>query len=64
MFNLNEITTESDDKNWPYRTLITGTTGSGKTNALLTLIKKNSNVIDNIYLYAKDLEEPKISTFD
>ena len=59
MFNLHEITTKSDDKNWPYRTLIIDTTGSGKTNALLTLIKKNSNVIDKIYLYAKDLEEPK-----
>ena len=40
MFNLHEITTKSDDKNWPYRTLIIDTTGSGKTNALLTLIKK------------------------
>ena len=32
-----------------------------KTNALLNLIQKqdNDNLIDNIYLYAKDLSEPK-----
>ena len=41
--------------------LITGGSGSGKTNALLNLIKKqdNYNLIDKIYLYAKDLNEPK-----
>ena len=43
--------------------LIIGTSGSGKTNALLNLIQKkkknNNNLIDKIYLYAKDLEEPK-----
>ena len=35
--------------------------GSGKTNALLNLIQKqdNYNLIDKIYLYAKDLSEPK-----
>ena len=35
--------------------------GSGKTNALLTLIQKqdNDNLIDKIYLYAGDLSEPK-----
>ena len=32
--------------------------GSGKTNALLNLIKEKDN-IDKIYLYAKDLSEPK-----
>ena len=32
--------------------------GSGKTNALLNLIKEQSD-IDNIYLYAKDLSELK-----
>ena len=59
MFNLDEITTKNDDKNWPYRTLIIGPSGSGKKNSLLNSIKKNNNVIDKIYLYAKDLEEPK-----
>ena len=40
--------------------LIIGPSGSGKTNALLNLIQQdNNNLIDKIYLYAKDLEEPK-----
>ena len=33
--------------------------GSGKTNHLLNSIKKDNNIIDKIYLYAKDLEETK-----
>ena len=33
--------------------------GSGKTNYLLNLIQKDNNIIDKIYLYAKELEEPK-----
>ena len=41
--------------------LIIGPSGSGKTNALLNLIQKQDNkaTIDKIYLYAKDLSEPK-----
>ena len=41
--------------------LIIGGSGSGKTNALLNLIKEqdSDNLIDKIYLYAKDLNEPK-----
>ena len=39
--------------------LITGPSGSGKTNSLLNLIQQDNNIIDKIYLYAKDLEEPK-----
>ena len=40
--------------------LIIGPSGSGKTNALLNFIQQDSNnLIDKIYLYAKDLEEPK-----
>ena len=52
------------NKNWPYipdhpyRILIIGGSGSGKTNALLNLIN-NQPDIDKIYLYAKDLYEPK-----
>ena len=37
----------------PYRILIIGGSGSGKTNALLNLINKQPD-IDKIYLYAKD----------
>ena len=41
--------------------LIIGGSGSGKTNALLNLIKEqdSDSLIDKIYLYAKDLNEPK-----
>ena len=42
----------------PYRILIIGGSGSGKTNTLLNLIKKLGD-IDKIYLYAKDLSKPK-----
>ena len=38
--------------------MIIGGSGSGKTNALLNLINEK-NDIDKIYLYAKDLDEPK-----
>ena len=64
MFNLDVITNENNrdhNKKWPYRMLITGPSGSGKTNALLNLIQQqdNDNLIDRIYFYAKDLNEPK-----
>ena len=42
----------------PYRILIVGDSGSGKTNALLNLIK-NQPDIDKIYLYAKDPYDAK-----
>ena len=42
----------------PYRILIIGGSGSGKTNTLLNLINEQ-NDIDKIYLYARDLNEPK-----
>ena len=54
----NENKTEHNSK-WPYvldhpyRTLIIGGSGSGKTNALLSLMNNQPN-IDKIYLYAKD----------
>ena len=38
---------------YPYRILIIGSSGSGKTNTLLNLIN-NQPDIDKIYLYAKD----------
>ena len=37
--------------------------GSGKTNALLNLIQQDNNLIDKIYLYAKDLSEAKYQFF-
>ena len=59
MFNLDDITKKDDNKDWPYRKLIIGLSGSGKTNYLLNSIQKGSNIIDKIYLYAKDLDKPK-----
>ena len=67
MINLDKITNENNKKHnekWPYipdhphRILIIGGSGSGKTNALINLINEQ-NDIDKIYLYAKDLSEPK-----
>ena len=67
MNNLYSITNESNkelNEEWsyipdhPYKILIIGGSGSGKTNALLNLIKEQDD-IDKIYLYAKDLSEPK-----
>ena len=52
------------NKSWPYisdhpyRILITGGSGCGKTNFLLNLIE-NQPDIDKIYLYAKDPYESK-----
>ena len=59
MFNLDDIKTKNDNTDWPYRKLIIGSSGSGKTNYLLNSIQKDNNIIDKIYLYAKALEEPK-----
>ena len=59
MFNLDDITKKDDDKEWPYRKLIIGPSGSEKTNYLLNSIQKDNNIIDKIYLYVKNLEEPK-----
>ena len=67
MFNQGDITNENNKEHndkWPYipdhpyRILITGGSGSGKTNALLSLIKEQGN-IDKIHLYAKYLRKPK-----
>ena len=66
MINLNSTTYENNkerNEKWPfipdhlYRILIIGGSGSGKTNALLNLITEQ-DVIDKMYLYAKDLSEP------
>ena len=59
MFNLDDITTKNDKKGWPYRNLVIGPSGSGISNYLLNKIQTDNKLIDKIYLYAKDLEEPK-----
>ena len=61
MLNLDNIlSNKNEDKNnnWPFRMLIIGPSSSGKTNTLLHLIN-NLHSIDKIYLYAKDIHEPK-----
>ena len=62
MLNLGKIcNNKSNDKNWSFRMLIKGPSGSGKTNTLLNLIQNlnETTSVDKIYLYAKDLSEPK-----
>ena len=59
--NENKDTTgssSSERNNWLFRMLIIVPSGSGKTNTLLHLIY-NLHPIDNIYLYDKDIHEPK-----
>ena len=67
MINFDDYTNENKinhNPNWPYipdhpyRILIIGGSGSGKTNLLLNLIE-NQPDIDKIYLYAKDPYELK-----
>ena len=67
MINLDNITNENNkehNEKWPYipeclyRIVIIGGFGSGKTNALLNLTKEQYD-IDKIFMYAKDLSEPK-----
>ena len=67
MINLDSTTSENNKEHnekspfipdYPYRILIIGGPGSGKTNELLNLIKEHDD-IDKIYLYAKDLRKLK-----
>ena len=67
MINFDDYTNENiieHNSKWPYipdhpyRILIIGSSGSGKTNTLLNLIN-NQPDIDKIYLYAKDPYEKK-----
>ena len=67
MINLDGITNENNIEHTkkqsyiadhPYRILIIGSSGSGKPNTLLSLIKEQ-NDIDKIYLHTKDLSELK-----
>ena len=59
MFNLDCITEKDSNKDWFYKKLIIGPSGSRKTYYLLNSIKKDKNIVDKMYLYAKDLEETK-----
>ena len=67
MINLDNIVNNNNNKHnkkWPYipdhpyRILMIGGSGSGKTNTLLNLINEQKD-IDKMYLYAKDLSEAK-----
>ena len=67
MINLDHIINDNNnnhDEKWPhtpdhpYRILIIGGSGSGKANILLNLINEQKD-INKIYLYEKDLSEPK-----
>ena len=67
MINFDDYANENKiqhNKKWPYildhpyRILIIGGSGSGKTNVLLNLIE-NQPDMDKIYLYAKDQYEVK-----
>ena len=67
MINLDSITDENNkehNEKWlyipdhPYSITIIGGSGSGKANALINLTNEQ-NDIDKIYLYVRDLSEPK-----
>ena len=61
-FNLVENNKHHTKKKWsyipdhPYKILLIGGSGSGKTNVLLNFTKEqdSNNAIDKIFLYAKD----------
>ena len=68
MINLDSITNENNkehNEKWsyipdhPYRILIIGGSGSGKTNALINLINEQ-NGIDNILFVCKRFERTKV----
>ena len=67
MSNFDDVTKENikeHNPNWPqiydhpYRILISGDSGFGKTNSLFNLINQQPD-INKTYLYAKDLFEAK-----
>ena len=67
MINFDDVVkeeTKEHNTNWPqipdhaYRILISGGSGSGKTNSLFNLTNQQPDT-DKIYLYAKDLSKTK-----
>ena len=67
VINLDNIVNNNNEQHYekwpytpenPYRILIIGGFGSGKTNTLFNLTNEQKD-IDKIYLYAKDLSESK-----
>ena len=67
MINSDIITKENNKRHnekWPYipdhpyRILIIGGSGSGKTNALINLVNEQNDT-DKFYLYARDLSKSK-----
>ena len=67
MINLDSITNEKNkeySQKWPYipdhpyRILIIGGSGSGKTKVLINSMNEQEN-FNKIYLYAEDLSKPK-----
>ena len=67
MINLDSITNENNkehNEKWPYildhpyKIFTIGVSGSGKSNALLNFINEQNN-INKIYMYGRDLNEPK-----
>ena len=59
MLNLDNITENNKNHVSNWRELIIGPSRSEKTNYLLYKIQRSPEIIDMIYLYAKDLEETK-----
>ena len=67
MINFDDVTNKNIKENnpscpqipdHPHRILITGDSGSAKTNSVFNLINQQPD-IDKIYLYAKDPNEAK-----
>ena len=67
MINLDSIRNENNKKHnekrpcipdHPYRIMVIGGSGSGKTKVLINLINEQ-NDLNKIYLYTRDLSEPK-----
>ena len=69
MINFDDVTKENikeHNPNWPqifdhpYRMLIIGGSGSGKTNSSFNLISHQPD-IDKVFLYVKDLYEENVN---